>query len=242
MKKSSVLGALLGVALVSHAGRAHAEPPREDDDDAWEVEENADTPRPIETRPIDRPVARPRAEEDRTPHVHHTSVEAEAGDHPRPNRNRHKRVFYGWGSMLIGYAGVGIAFAGARAMPGKGANQVFGLGVVIYSLPTTIQFLRSPKYGFLSLSMYAGMPLTGLAIGSAVKSQSKHPVSAGGEPGMLVGALVAPLVEGLALGWYTTGKDESEYLSPHSGKSLVSVMPYAAPTVGGVTVGAAGVF
>lgn len=151
--------------------------------------------------------------------------------------------FYGWINMLVGELGLGAA-VGVAALSslgssggGSDAGGAAGLGGAAYLFGGPI--VHAVKGDFTkslgAFGLLVGMPLTGGLIGYGASSgcASNDCRVEAAVWGGVAGAALAPIVDGLALGW-KAGRSEHAELPP--------VMPYAVPVAGGVTVGVVGAF
>ncbi len=151
--------------------------------------------------------------------------------------------FYGWGNILVGELGLGSAVAivalssGSRG-GGNDAGGYAGLSGALYLFGGPILHAIEGDCCAKSLGAFGllvGLPATGALIGYGASSGCESD-DCGGEAaawGAITGAALAPIVDGLALGWKSGRSERAE---------LPAVMPYSVPIAGGATVGIMGTF
>lgn len=136
---------------------------------------------------------------------------------PAPTETRTK--FYGWQNILVGELGLGAAIGGAFL----GAGEPAALGGLVYLLggPIVHGVHGSVAKVFGSLGGNVAFPLVGALTGFAIAKDSEDE-GQGAAIGALVGCVVAPIFDGVALGWTSRGRSDGV------GKSA----PVAPPMVG----------
>ncbi len=152
---------------------------------------------------------------------------------PVPTRTR----FYGWQNILVGELGLAAAFGGAFL--GEGEPAALGGLVYLFGGPI-IHGVHGGGMGkvFASLGGNVGFPLLGALAGFAATSEDEDGGGQGAAIGALVGCAVAPLWDGLVLGWETKRGDGSVGKSKPAAPPMVGV----AKTKDGWTATVAGAF
>jgi hypothetical protein len=150
--------------------------------------------------------------------------------------------FYGWVNILVGELGLGSALGVAALSSlssgggGRDGGELAALGGAIYLFGGPVVHTVKGDFfkGLGAFGLLVGPPATGALIGYGASSGCTGHDCRGEATvwGGVTGAVLAPLVDGLALGW------ESE----RSQHALPTVMPYASPVAGGATVVIAGAF
>lgn len=151
--------------------------------------------------------------------------------------------FYGWINMLVGELGlgsaVGIAALSSLSAGGGGsdAGGAAALGGAAYLFGGPI--VHAVKGDFTkslgAFGLLVGLPVTGALIGYGASSgcESNDCGVEAAVWGGVTGAALAPIVDGLALGWKSGRSEHAE---------LPAVMPYATPIAGGASLGLVGTF
>lgn len=120
-----------------------------------------------------------------------------------PTETRTK--FYGWQNILVGELGLGAAIGGAFL--GAGEPGAIGGLVYLFGGPAIHGAHGSLAKVFGSLGGNVGFPLVGALTGFAIMKGSEDE-GQGAAIGVLVGCAVAPLFDGLVLGWSTPKRSD----------------------------------
>jgi hypothetical protein len=141
--------------------------------------------------------------------------------------------------MVVGELGVGLAAAGLVIRTPK----LWVPGVVIYAAGApAIHVLHDdePK-AWGAVALHVGLPLVGAGIGALSASSLRRSRPLWAIYGVTLGAVAAPLVDGLLLGWKTK-KPRDASASRARATPTFAAVPSEDGRGGGVMVGAAGVF
>jgi hypothetical protein len=151
--------------------------------------------------------------------------------------------FYGWINILVGELGVGSAIGIAALSSlsagggGRDAGEVAALGGAVYLFGGPVVHTVKDDFpkALGAFGLLVGLPVTGALIGYGASSGCSADDCRGEAAvwGGVTGAVLAPLVDGLALGWKSERSERA---------SAPAVMPFAMPVAGGATAGIAGAF
>jgi len=150
--------------------------------------------------------------------------------------------FYGWINMLVGELGLGSA-VGIAALSSLGANgggsdaggaAALGGAAYLFGGPIVHAVKGDFTKSLGAFGLLVGLPVTGALIGYGASSgcESNDCGVEAAVWGGVTGAALAPIVDGLVLGW-ESGRSEH---------ALPAVMPYATPIAGGASMGLVGTF
>ena len=154
------------------------------------------------------------------------------------------RIFYGWQNIVAGYAGIGMMAAGVKE---GGALPFVGLGV--YALGGPIVHIAHKEYARAAGSLVINV-LTPVLVGALAHSMDKpcaHNEEEGCSldtvgyaiTGVVVGMLVAPIIDGVTMGWEDAPRKPAPDIAIQPTVSIARKEPNGASTT---TFGVAGVF
>jgi hypothetical protein len=205
---------------------AAVEPP-----DVTLEEDTSGTP-PVSASPFVTRRAPPPRETAPEPAVPTRSMEAPPDDAPPRQPRRPRESWYGWQTLILDGASIGLMFTGSTAA---------GWGVVSYLFaPSIVHFAhRNVGYGFVSIGMRFGLPFAGILMGamagSCVNGTSNHDCNGDAAvAGLLLGMAGAITVDAAVLAY--------EQRRPRRRASGMSVSPLLSLQPGDARVGLAGAF
>jgi hypothetical protein len=128
-----------------------------------------------------------------------------------PRERPTRRSFYGWEILAFGESGALLA-AGSVLLPDKPLGSVpatigFVVGMPVYALGGPVVHWQHGEFhkGLIAFGGNVAFPLIGGFVGRGVRcGESNAPIDCGSRgflAGFAIGALIAPVVDAIALGW-----------------------------------------
>ncbi len=157
-----------------------------------------------------------------------------------------ERSFYGWQNIVAGHASIGAAVLIAAAGQGSGgtseAGGVIGLGYVLGG-PIIHAVHGDGERAFGALGILAGIPATLGLTGFIIDEACGVDASCTGTTwayGLLAGLILAPIIDGVALGWEDVPREGE--VRPKAAPVMPVVNASLAPGAEQLSVGVGGTF